>query len=79
MIMKNLLQRVTDLGMLSMLDGFLSYNQILVKDEYQHKTYFTTPWGTFEYLRMSFGLLNVRYTFQMAMGLDWKKHRNLLG
>ena len=27
----------------------------------------TSPWGTFEYLRMPFGLLNVGATFQRAM------------
>jgi hypothetical protein len=40
--MENLLQRVTRLGMLSMLDGFSGYNQVLVKEEDRHKTAFTT-------------------------------------
>lgn len=56
--METLLQRVTRSGMMSMLDGFSGYNQVLVKKKDQHKTAFTTPWGTFEYLRMPFGLLN---------------------
>jgi hypothetical protein len=51
--METLLQRVTGSGMISMLDGFLGYNQIRLKEEDRHKTTFTTPWGTFEYLRIS--------------------------
>lgn len=30
-----------------MLDGFSRYNQVEVLDKDQHKTTFTTPWGTF--------------------------------
>jgi ribonuclease HI len=65
--MEHLLQRVTGAGMMSMLDGFSGYNQVLLKREDQLKTAFTTPWGTFMYLRMSFGLMNVGATFQRAM------------
>jgi hypothetical protein len=54
--METLLQRVTGSRMISMLDGFSGYNQIRLKEEDSHKTTFTTPWGTFEYLRMPFGL-----------------------
>ena len=53
--------------MISMLYGFSGYNQIRVKEEDRHKTTFTTPWGTFEYLRMPFGLSNAGATFQRAM------------
>jgi hypothetical protein len=34
----HLLQKVTMLGMMSMLDGVSSFNQVLVKEEEQHKT-----------------------------------------
>ena len=57
--METLLQRVTGSGMMSMLDGFSGYNQVLVNKEDQHKTTFATPWGTYKFLRMPFGLLNV--------------------
>jgi hypothetical protein len=53
--------------MMSMLDGFLGYNQVLVKEDDQLKTAFTTPWGTYKYLRISFGLTNTWATFQCAM------------
>jgi len=53
--------------MMSMLDGFSGYNQVLLKREDQLKTAFTTPWGTFMYLRMPFGLMNAGATFQRAM------------
>jgi hypothetical protein len=61
--METLLQRVTGSSIMSMLDGFSGYNQVLVKKEDQNKTTFTTTWGTFEYLRMSFGLLNASANF----------------
>ena len=65
--METLLQRVTGSSMMSMLDGFSGYNQVLVKNEDRHKTTFTSPWEAFEYLRMPFGLLNAGATFQRAM------------
>ena len=63
----NLASKSNGSGIMSMLDGFSGYNQVLVKKEDQHKTTFTSPWGTFEYLRMPFGLLNAGATFQRAM------------
>ena len=56
-----------------MLDGFSSYNQVLVNKEDQHKTTFTTPWGTYKFLRIPFGLLNVGATFQRAMDFAFKE------
>jgi mRNA-degrading endonuclease RelE of RelBE toxin-antitoxin system len=65
--MEHLLQRVIGAGMMSMLDGFSGYNQVLLKREHQLKMTFTTPWGAFMYLRMPFDLMNVGKTFQRAM------------
>jgi hypothetical protein len=47
-----------------MIDGFLGYNQIYVLPKYREKTNFTTPWGTFMYDKIPFGLMNAGPTFQ---------------
>jgi hypothetical protein len=52
---------------LSFMDGFSGYNQIQIHPTDQYKTAFTTPWGTFSYRVMPFGLKNVGATFQWAM------------
>ena len=74
--METLLQRVTGSGMMSLLDGFSGYNQVMVRKVDQHKTTFTTPCGTFHYVRMPFGLSNVGATFQRAMDYAF---RGLIG
>lgn len=56
----------------SLLDGYSGYNQILVKEYDQHKTAFTTKWGTMVYRKMSFGLSNAGATFQRAMDMALK-------
>ena len=53
--------------MLSLMDGFSDYNQIKIVEEDQHKMKFTTPWGTFCYQVMPFGLKNASATYQRAM------------
>jgi hypothetical protein len=62
--MDYILQRVTGAEMMSMINGFSGYNQVLVKEDDQLKTTFTTPWGTYKYLRMPFGPTNAGATFQ---------------
>ena len=42
--------------MLSLIDGFSSYNQIRIALEDQHKIDFTCPWGTYCWNVMPFGL-----------------------
>jgi hypothetical protein len=49
------------------MDGFSGYNQIQIHPADQYKTAFTTPWGTFSYHLMPFGLKNAGATFQRAM------------
>ena len=49
--------------MLSLMDGFFGYNQIKVDFEDQHKIAFITPWETFCYKVMPFGLKNARATY----------------
>jgi hypothetical protein len=49
------------------MDGFSGYNQIKIAQEDKEKITFVTPWGTFYYKVMPFGLKNVRATYQRAM------------
>ena len=53
--------------MMSMLDRFSGYNQVLIQKEDIHKTNLTTPWGTLNILRMPFVLVNAGATSQRAM------------
>ena len=38
------------------MEGFYAYNQIQIRKEDHYKTAFTTPWGTFDYRVMPFGM-----------------------
>ena len=51
----------------SFMDGFSGYNQILLDEDDREKTAFITPWGTFCYRVMPFGLKNAGATYQRAM------------
>lgn len=64
-----ILQKVVGSSRISLLDGFSRYNQVLVHPDDQDKTAFTTPWGTFMYVKIPFGLMNVGATFQRAMDI----------
>ena len=69
--MDHILQKVVEAQKISMLDGFSGYNQILVHLDDQEKTTFTTPWGTFMYAKMPFGLMNAGATFQREMYISF--------
>jgi hypothetical protein len=69
--MEHILQKVTGASRISMIDGFSGYNQISVMPKDREKTAFTTPWGTFMYAKMPFGLMNAGATFQRAMDIDF--------
>ena len=62
---------------MSLLDGYLGYNRILVHEKDQDKTAFTTPWGTFQYAKMKFGLKNVGATFQWAMDITFANEKDV--
>jgi hypothetical protein len=51
----------------SFLDGFSGYNQIKIAPQDQDKTTFSSPWGTFAYRVLPFGLCNAPTTFQRAV------------
>jgi hypothetical protein len=61
--MDHILQKVVGSSQISLLDGFSGYNQVLVHPNNQDKTTFTTPWGTFMYVKIPFGLMNTGATF----------------
>ena len=52
--------------MLSFMDGFSWYNQILMAPEDMEKTSFIIEWGTYYYQVMPFGLKNAGATYQRA-------------
>eukprot|EP00253_Pinus_taeda_P035958 PITA_35958 len=62
---------------MSLLDGHSSYNQILVHEKDQDKTVFTTPWETFQYAKIPFGLKNVGATFQRAMDIVFTNEKDV--
>ena len=55
---EQILQKVVGAKRISMIDGFSGYNQISMHPDDKEKTTFTTPWGTFMYDKMPFGLMN---------------------
>jgi hypothetical protein len=74
--MEHILQCVSISEMLSLLDGFLDYNQVLVSHDDQLNMAFRTKWETYGYRKIPFELINVGETFQRAMDIDF---RGLIG
>ena len=58
--------------MYSFTDGFLSYHQIRITKEDQHKTTFVTEWGCFQYIVMPFGLKNAPVGFSWVIIASFK-------
>ena len=75
--MDQILQRVVRASRISLLDGYSGYNQILVHEDDRDKTTFTTPWGTFHYAKMPFGLKIVGATFQRAMDMAFTNEKDV--
>jgi hypothetical protein len=67
--MEHILQRVIGASKISMIDGFPGYNHISILPEDRGKTSFTTPWGTFMYAKIPFGLMNAGATFLLSQEL----------
>jgi hypothetical protein len=61
---------------MSMIDGFLGYNQMALHEDEKEKNAFTTPWGTFMYDKMLFGLMNAGTTFQQVMEIAFVSERD---
>jgi hypothetical protein len=65
--------------LLCFLDCYLGYHQIALKEEDQIKTVFITPYRTYAYKTMSFGLKNVGATYQHTIQMCFadQLHRNV--
>jgi hypothetical protein len=74
--MDHVLEKVVGDNQMSMIDGFSGYNQVSMNEQDREKTSFTTPWGTFMYEKMPFGLMNVGATFQRAMDIAFVGERD---
>nr|GFA90985.1 reverse transcriptase domain-containing protein [Tanacetum cinerariifolium] len=65
--MDQMLERLAGNEYYCFLDGFSRYFQIPIDPRDQEKTTFTSPYGTFAYRCMPFGLCNAPGTFQRCM------------
>jgi hypothetical protein len=74
--MDHVLEKVVRANRMSMINGFSGYNQIALNEHDKEKSTFTTPWGTFMYKKMPFGLMNTGATFQHAMDIAFIGERD---
>jgi hypothetical protein len=73
-----LLHQLIGSSCMSMLDGFSRYNQVLFVEKEREKTTFITPWGTYAYARMPFGLKNVLSLQENLLGCISEMPGNLI-
>jgi hypothetical protein len=62
--------------LLCFLDCYSGYHQIAIKEEYQEKIAFITPFGAYCYTMMSFGLKNTGATYRRAIQACFKRQLN---
>jgi hypothetical protein len=74
--MDHMLERVVGVKKMSMIDGFSGNNQFAMNEQDKEKTTFTTPWGTFMYDKMPFGLMNAGAMFQCDMDIAFIRERD---
>ena len=67
LLIDQILHQLTQSNYFCFLDGYSSYNQIVIHLDDQEKTTFTCPFGTFVFRRMPFRLCNAPMTFQWCM------------
>ncbi len=70
--MEKTLHSVAGSELMSFMDGFFGYNQILVHQDGRLKTTFRTKWRTYAYQKMPFSSINVGAAFQRAMDIAFK-------
>ena len=58
--------------LLSFLDAYSGYHQILMTKEDEEKTTFITPCGMYSFLRMPFGLKSAGSTFARAVQIGFE-------
>eukprot|EP00253_Pinus_taeda_P028458 PITA_28458 len=70
--MEQILHSVAGSELMSFLDDFSGYNQVLVHPDDRLKTTFRTKWGTYAYQKIPFGLINAGAIFQRVMDIAFK-------
>ena len=68
-----LVDSIASLELLTFMDTFFGYNQILIKEEDQEKIAFVTSQGLYCYKVMSFGLKNIGATYQRLVNQIFNK------
>jgi hypothetical protein len=69
--MEHILQKVSGSKVMSFIDGFFRIQPDCCPSDDKENTSFTTPWGTFMYENIPFGLMNAGETFQRAMDITF--------
>lgn len=68
-----ILDRIGDATIFSAIDAFSGYHQVRVKEEDIEKTAFACRKGTYEFIKMPFGLVNGPATFQRIMNETFRE------